>query len=236
MLSTQRPRHAARAGIVILAGLLAWQADQAQAQEVTFSTNFLGGTPGSQPSDASLNGLEDFTQFGGPNSASELFASTPNIGEVLFVQVGPYYVGGNRAYGFAGEGRSDITFTPGVVRGVELQVRGSSSSDTSGPNSFTIPGSTPFQDSDVTVLIWSELGLELTVDNVSNDAFQTIALDITNPAFDGDSITRVSLINEGPDNSIVDLGLLTVTAVPEPSSLALLGLGAAVMLRRRRSH
>ena len=84
------------------------------------------------------------------------------------------------------------------------------------------------------MLIYSDQGLQLTVENVSNTGFQGIGLDITNPAFDGDSITRISLINEGPANSIADLGYIEITTVPEPSSMAMIAAASTLMLRRRR--
>ena len=212
--------------------LLPWQMSQAQAE--TISTNFSGNNPGVQPSDESLNGLGDFTTFGAENLDGDLLGGTDNVGEVIFFQRGAYYFSGNRAYGFAGTGRSDIVFTPGVVREVELQVRGSSSADTTGAASTTLVPNSPFGDSDLTVLIYSDQGLQLTLEDVSNTEFQSIGLDITNPNFNGDSITRISLINQGPDNSVADLGFLSVTTVPEPSSIAFLGLGGLAMLRRRR--
>lgn len=231
MLDFSRRRSAMPAACLI-AGLLAWQAGHASA--TTFSTDFSGDTPGQQPSVTSLAELGNFATFGGPNLDQDLLGGTPNEGEVFFIARGAYYFSGNRAYGLDGAGRSDITFTPGTVREVNLQVRGSSAGNTIGLAFGDLAAGSTLGNADVTVLIYSDQGLQLTVDNVSNTGFQGIALDITNPAFDGDSITRISLINEGPANSIADLGFLSINTVPEPGSIALLGMGGLALMRRRR--
>ncbi|MEM9187441.1 MAG: hypothetical protein AAGB00_13195 [Planctomycetota bacterium] len=210
-----------------------------------FSTVFGPSTPvGAQPSAA--NGalpdvLDAITNFGVANQGNQPaeFDGTPNLGGLAFVQNGPYYVQGNRAYGFAGPGRSDITFEPGTVEAVELLVRGSNSGDSSGGLSQTVPPNTAFDDSNVTVLVWSNLGIELEVNGIDNDAFQTIALDIG--SIQGDSITRVSLINGteaasvGP-SALALIGQLTVTTnVPEPAAIGLvLAPAAGALLRRQR--
>ena len=46
--------------------------------------------------------------------------------------------------------------------------------------------------------------------------------------------TDVAFLNGTPDNSFAGLDNVSVQAVPEPASLAALGLGAAALLRRRK--
>lgn len=217
----------------------------AAAEASSLSTVFgPNSPPGAQPTAA--NGaispeLEAITQFGGANTGTtvEEFDGTTNLGSIAFVQNGPYYVEGNRAYGFAGTGRSDITFTPGLVTAVELEVRGSVSTDQSGPNSFTVPGSTFFDDSNVSLLIWSEIGVQSVTQNISNTGFQTVSLDVGALSFLGDSITRISLINGTESapvgaNSLALIGRLSVTAIPEPTGLLLAMGPLATMLAGRR--
>ncbi|MEL6740805.1 MAG: hypothetical protein AAFP26_09140, partial [Planctomycetota bacterium] len=55
-------------------------------------------------------------------------------------------------------------------------------------------------------------------------------------SFEGDSITRISLINEGPFNSAIVLGELTVGVMPTPGAAVLLGMGLLITLRRPRSR
>lgn len=210
----------------------------------TLSTVFSPATPGTQPADG--NGLSPelaaLTQFGVPNGGStiEEFDGEPNLGSIAFVQSGPYYVEGNRAYGFAGTGRSDITFTPGTVLAVELEVRGSNSADSAGPSSFTVPGNAAFDDSDVSLLIWSDLGVQSVTQDISNDGFQTVSLDVSALGFAGESITRISLINGSESsavaaNALALIGRLSVTLVPEPGGALLLGtLGTLASTIRRR--
>ncbi|MEM9345847.1 MAG: PEP-CTERM sorting domain-containing protein [Planctomycetota bacterium] len=75
----------------------------------------------------------------------------------------------------------------------------------------------------------------------SGDGFFTVTVDIS--AFAPDTITSVRLdpIGGGAGNSNSDtngntfeIDYITVNATPEPSSLALMGLGALAMIRRRR--
>ncbi|MEM6551059.1 MAG: hypothetical protein AAF750_02795 [Planctomycetota bacterium] len=204
-------------------------------------TNFAGQPVGGQPvpDGGDLDAILGFTQFGGPNTGStvEAFDGDPNLGEILFIQNGGFYVGGNRGYGFFGEGRSDITFTPGVVSAVSLEVRGSEPDDSVGPTApgTSLPNSTALDTSDITVLIWSEFGVQSSVD-IGNEAFETVSLDVSALGFLGESITRISLINNSGVGStaIADIGLLSVTVIPEPASASLIALGLPVLLKRRR--
>ncbi|MEM1213646.1 MAG: PEP-CTERM sorting domain-containing protein [Planctomycetota bacterium] len=198
----------------------------------TLATNFTGLPVGGQPVayGTDLDTILTFTQFGGPNTGTttEAFDGTPNLGEVLFIQNGAFYVpGSNRGYGFFGPGRSDITFTPGFVSAVTLQVRGSEGGESANVG--------PLDTSDVSVLIWSELGVQATF-AIGNDAFEEVALDVSALGFLGESITRISLINADGvgSNAIGDIGLLSVTVIPEPSSAGLIALGLPVLLKRRR--
>lgn len=218
-----------------------------------------GGTVGAATPDAEvLNGLGAFSQFGGANLDTGLLGGAANTGQTLFIQIGPFYVGGagpassnplsaqglenlggvvsnNRAYGLIGSGRSDITFTPGFAEIVTLQVRGSAGGEVTGTNPANSFGGTPttLGTAAGTLLVYTNLGLELTV-QVSNADFQVITLDTA--AFNGDFITRISLINQGASNSILALGELTVTGglVPTPAGAAVFGLAGLAAARRRR--
>ncbi|MEM9252235.1 MAG: PEP-CTERM sorting domain-containing protein [Planctomycetota bacterium] len=206
----------------------------------TLSTNFINQTPGGQPAPdgTDLDAILGFTDFNANNLGSEPapFDNTPNIGEIIFIQNGPYYVSSNRSFGFAGPGRSDITFTPGVVTALTLDVRGSQDGDLVGPTApnTTLPNGTELADSDLTVLIWSELGIEFSFSPIDNSGFQELSVDVSNLAFLGESITRVSLINQGPSNSLADIGRLSVNVVPEPASAAMIAAGLTLLARRRR--
>ena len=210
----------------------------------TLSTNFGSGGAtgvGTTPTAPTQipTALNDIINFNVANSGVtvEEFDGTPNLGGQAFVNSGPFYVSGNRSYGFAGTGRSDITFDPNTVQSVTLQVRGSDG-QTSGGNSITIPGSTTFDESNVSLLIWSDVGVQSEVLNISNTGFQTISLDVATVA--GDFISRISLIN-GTEanpvgaNSIAFIGQLSVELIPEPTTV-MLGLCsiAGVLVTRRR--
>ena len=209
-----------------------------------------GGPIGVQPGPDVLNGLESVATFGGPNGATDLLGGTPNRGETLFIQAGSYYVGNalnptsagstagnNRAYGFFGEGRSDITFTPGTVGQITLQVRGSSGGNPVGPNSVSVPPGTVLADADATLLVYTQLGLQLQLE-VPNASFQTIDLVlgsvIDGQTLSGDSIRRISLVNQGPIYSGVFLGEITALVVPEPGTALLMGLGLIGLARSGR--
>lgn len=237
---------------------LASVAVAAAASAQSFTTVFgPGGTVGAATPDAAvLNGIESVAQFGVDNLDIGLLGGTLNIGQTLFFQVGPLYVGGsgpassnplsaegllnlggpvagNRAYGVIGAGRSDIAFAPGLVDEVVLQIRGTADGQTTGTNPATNFGGVPTDLADAagTLLVYTEAGLQATL-AVTNDDFQLFSLDAAD--FIGDSITRVSLVNEGPDNSAVVLGELTVTLIPAPAGAAALGLAGLAAARRRR--
>lgn len=210
-----------------------------------------GSTIGAQPDASVLGGLEAVANFGGPNLDRDLLGGTPNIGETLFIQSGTYYVGNainptsagstsgnNRAYGFFGTGRSDITFTPGSVVDITLQARGSSGGNPVGPNSVSLPPGSVLEDADATLLVYTQLGLQLSLE-LPNSGFQTLALTlgtiIDGQTLLGDSISRISLINEGPANSGIFLGEITAQVVPEPGTALLFGLGLAGLASLRRA-
>lgn len=214
-----------------------------------------GGDAGQLVPDAIvLNGLESIATFGAANNDTGAFANTTNAGETLFFQIGPLYVGGdgpaasnplsaqgeinlggpvanNRAYGVIGQGRSDITFTPGSVTSITLQARGTADGLVTGANPATNFGGVPTDllEADGTLLIWTEFGVEATLE-VGNDDFQTFSLSAAD--FLGDSVTRISIINEGPADSALILGELTTVPAPGTAGLALLA-GVATLRRRR---
>ncbi|MAY75588.1 MAG: hypothetical protein CMJ31_12915 [Phycisphaerae bacterium] len=228
-------------------------AAQAQSYTTVFGP---GGTVGGAPDTEVLNGLEAFTTFGAENLGSGPLGGTDNAGEILFFQVGAFYVGGagpatsnplsaeglanlggtvanNRAYGVVGEGRTDITFEPGLVQSLTLQIRGSEDGQTTGTNPATTFGGVPtaLANAAGTLLVYTESGIQAEL-QISNADYQVFKLDAT--AFGGDSITRIGLVNQGPANSAVAIGELTATLVPAPGSIGLLATGGLLAARRRR--
>ena len=202
-----------------------------------------GGTIGALVPDSEvLNGIDAFANFGVDNGSSELLSGTPNAGETLFFANTIYYIGNaggpssdgtivsgnNRAYGVIGTGRSDITFLPETVSALTLQARGTINGTSTGGAGSVSPGiggpGAALADANATLLVYSNLGLEIS-QSISNAAFETLTVDVS--ALAGDSIARISLINQGPANSAFVLGELTV--VPEPGTALLMGMGLILL-------
>lgn len=94
-----------------------------------------------------------------------------------------------------------------------------------------LPGGAALADADATLLLYSDQGLELEL-GIANAPFTEFSFDASDT--DGDFITRIGIVNQGPANSAVVLGEISIT--PEPTS-ALLAFGpilGLVAARRRR--
>ncbi|MDH3770882.1 MAG: PEP-CTERM sorting domain-containing protein [Nitrospirota bacterium] len=212
------------------------------ALATSFTTIFgPGGVAGNPPDPSVLNGMDAFTQFNG--------------GEILFFQNGNFYVGGagpaagnplsaqglanfggtnqvnNRAFGVAESGNADITFTPGIVEEVIVQVRGTADGFSIGHTApgTTFPNNTLLVDAAGTLQVFTDLGLQATLP-IANADYAPLTLQLGG-MLNGSSFTQLTLSNNsGPEEfSAITLGELTVetaaVAVPESSTVLLFGSG-----------
>ncbi|GJL56442.1 MAG: hypothetical protein NPIRA02_35740 [Nitrospirales bacterium] len=204
-------------------------------------------TPGAPPDPSVLNGIDGFTSFTG--------------GETLFFQNGNFYVGGagpatdnplsaqglanfggapqvnNRAFGVAGSGSANIDFTPGLVQELTLQVRGTEDGLSVGPTApgTTFPNNTPLANAIGTLEVITNLGSQAIIP-IANADYAPLTLQLGG-MINGNSFQQLILTNNGPSNSAILLGELTAEAVPEPSTVLLLGSGLiGLALWRLREH
>lgn len=158
--------------------------------------------------------------------------------------------------------QAGITVDTSILGGIELETGGTVGSvlDVGGNPDFgqSLPENSALASGDGTILVYTngsatpvEIALADFVDPAdgasgadvlaANQALinQDFTISLVDLGLDGDAITRISIINESTAlNSAAFLSELTVTAsglaLPEPTSLTLLGLSAGVCLLRRR--
>ena len=133
----------------------------------------------------------------------------------------------NRAFGVAGPGTANINFTPGIVEEVILQVRGTEDAFSVGGTApgTTFANGTALQNANGTLNVFTDLGLQATIP-IANADYTPLTLQLGG-SIAGNSFTQLSLTNTGPEFSAIALGELTVAAIPEPSTVLLLGSGLA---------
>ncbi len=160
-----------------------------------------------------------------PNDSS-FTASFGSPGEIVFFNNGALYSTSNRAFAVDGGQTAEISFN--VLSDVTVTGR-DSDGQTTGDASTTVPGGT-------------ELGTAIgTIEAFDIDGNSLGSFDFTEAGFTSDSFTGVSrleLSNAGPTGSFALLGEIQAqafAAVPEPSSVAVLGLASLMLFRRKRN-
>lgn len=156
---------------------------------------------------------------------SNFTASFDSPGEIVFFNNGQLYDSSNRAFAVDGGQTAEISFN--VLSDVTVTGR-DSDGQTTGGTSTTVPGGTTLE-----TAVGSIEAFDIDDNSLGNFEF-------TEGGFTGDSFTGVSrleLSNTGPTGSFALLGSIQAqaAAIPEPSSVAVLGLASLMLFRRKRN-
>ena len=156
---------------------------------------------------------------------SNFTASFDSPGEIVFFNNGQLYNSSNRAFAVDGGQTAEISFN--VLSDVTVTGR-DSDGQTTGGTSTTVPGGTTLE-----TAVGSIEAFDIDGNSLGNFEF-------TEGGFTGDSFTGVSrleLSNTGPTGSFALLGSIQAqaAAIPEPSSVAVLGLASLMLFRRKRN-
>ena len=156
---------------------------------------------------------------------SNFTASFDSPGEIVFFNNGQLYNSSNRAFAVDGGQTAEISFN--VLSDVTVTGR-DSDGQTTGGASTTVPSGTTLE-----TAVGSIEAFDIDGNSLGNFSF-------TEGGFTGDSFTGVSLLelsNTGPTGSFALLGSIQAqaAAIPEPSSVAVLGLASLMLFRRKRN-
>ena len=156
---------------------------------------------------------------------SNFTASFDSPGEIVFFNNGQLYDGSNRAFAVDGGQTAVISFN--VLSDVTVTGR-DSDGQTTGGSSTTVPGGTELGTATGTIEAFD-------IDDNSLGNFSFTEAGFTSDSFTG--VSRLELSNAGPTGSFALLGSIQAqaAAIPEPSSVAVLGLASLMLFRRKRN-
>ena len=157
---------------------------------------------------------------------SSFTASFGSPGEIVFFNNGALYSTSNRAFAVDGGQTAEISFN--VLSDVTVTGR-DSDGQTTGGASTTVPGGTTLG-----TAIGSIEAFDIDGNSLGN--FEFTEGGFTSDSFTG--VSRLELSNAGPAGSFALLGSIQAqafAAVPEPSSVAVLGLASLMLFRRKRN-
>ena len=156
---------------------------------------------------------------------SNFTASFDSPGEIVFFNNGQLYDGSNRAFAVDGGQTAVISFN--VLSDVTVTGR-DSDGQTTGGASTTVPGGTTLE-----TAVGSIEAFDIDGNSLGN--FEFTEGGFTSDSFTG--VSRLELSNTGPTGSFALLGSIQAqaAAIPEPSSVAVLGLASLMLFRRKRN-
>ena len=157
---------------------------------------------------------------------SSFTASFGSPGEIVFFNNGVLYNSSDRAFAVGGGQTAEISFN--VLSDVTVFGR-DSDGQTTGGTSTTVPGGTTLGTADGSIEAFD-------IDGNSLGNFEFTEGGFTSDSFTG--VSRLELSNTGPIGSFALLGEIeaqAIAAVPEPSSVAVLGLASLMLFRRKRN-